>query len=477
MEPNINYEMLAKSMLKELNVATYKHTTPTGTPTGVMAHGNGGLFSSPALEKQIFSALILPQNGLQGILPVFPSVKTDPLYAIMTGVTATTGSEPYGVCDDPPYAGLMKICKQSAPFGRWSRMTREFELDAFGKMRDNGDQSDLQLMNLPWNPNNPNVPTIAGLPGNPAQSSIIKALFELGVAWSRDFARILYTGSPGNNTVGGGYREFYGLDVLINTGYRDVETTTVCPAADSYIKSFGNLNIDTQMAALVQQLTWMVRHLRDIAGRTNLMPATWALAMRPMLFYMITEGWPCSYLTYRCTTSAGNESAVYANDAVALRDEMRQGSYLMIDGMQIPVVQDDAIAETSIGAGVYSSSIYQVPLTVLGGIPATYMEYMNYNTPGGLADAGNVFAANGFYDTSDNGRFAWHWKPPKNWCVQGLAKTEPRIVLRTPYIAGRLTDIRYTPVVHERDWGTSDTYYVDGGGTSQTSTTYYSPQA
>lgn len=480
---DIDYRQLAAAMMQEMQIETHKHTTPTGTPTGVMGHGIGGLFSHFALEKPIFSAMQLPMAGLQSMLPVFPARTANPLYGIMTGVTASTGSEPYGRCDDPPYAGLMKLCMHQFVFGRYSRMTREFELDAFGKLQDRGDHIDLQLMNNPFSGSNQTMtPTIPGIPGNPMANDIVKGLFEFGTAWSRDFARQLYAGNPVNNTVGGGYMEFYGLDILINTGYRDAITSTVCPAADSYIKSFGNLDVGSNCQTMVQDLTWIMRHLRDIASRTGLDPATWVLAMRPMLFYIITECWPCQYLSYRCqtrdTTQIDPVPQFDSAQAVQMRDDMRAGSYLLIDGIKVPVVQDEAIAETNVGAGVYSSSIYIVPLTVLGGTPVTYMEYFDYTTPGGFSAAAAQFAASGFFDVSDGGRFAWHWKPPKNWCVQGLAKTEPRLLLLTPYIAGRLTNIRYTPVIHERDWDPAGTYFVDGGGYSgQTPPSYYSPQA
>jgi hypothetical protein len=125
---------------------------------------------------------------------------------------------------------------------------------------------------------------------------------------------------------------------------------------------------------------------------------------------------------------------------------------------------------------VFSSGIYVVPLTVLGGTPVTYMEYFDYSTPNGFLDAARAFAPGGFFDISDNGRFAWHRKPPTNWCVQIVIKTEPRLIFLTPYIAGRLTNIRYTPVVHERDWSTSGTYFVNGGTSSgQPAPSYYDP--
>ena len=57
--------------------------------------------------------MVLPRTGLQNLLPVRGSRFANPLYGLFTGVTATTGSEPTGVCDDPPTAGLSKLCEHS----------------------------------------------------------------------------------------------------------------------------------------------------------------------------------------------------------------------------------------------------------------------------------------------------------------------------------------------------------------------------
>ena len=69
-------------------------------------------FSNPA-RAPIFSAMVLPRTGLQNLLPVRGTRYANPLYGLFTGVTATTGSEPTGVCDDPPTAGLSKLCEHS----------------------------------------------------------------------------------------------------------------------------------------------------------------------------------------------------------------------------------------------------------------------------------------------------------------------------------------------------------------------------
>lgn len=477
----IDYQILAENILK--NVVS-REKAVSSTPSTVMGHGPGGLFSTPGLERPIFSAMVLPRMGLQSRLSVVPTVSTDPLFGILTGVTATTGdSEPSGVCDDPKTAGLAKLCTHTFPLGRYSRQSRVFDIDRAGKITNRAEMMDLQMLgNAIQGLTGATVPT---LPGASSQAEIVrnevaKAMFELGVSWSRDFATQIYAGNPANNTAGGGYKEFYGLDNLINTGYRDAVTGVVCPASDSIIRSAGNVDITTNPSYYVRTIANIIRNLRSLATRAGLDPVQWNIVMSFGLFYELTEIWPVSYMTYRATNiPSGSTNFVNSSDVERMRDEMRgdlynyTGQFLLIDGQKIPVVLDDAITETQNAGSSFSSSIYFVPLTVLGGIPVTYMEHFNYNE--GSIEMGNAFAGEGSYFASDNGRFLWHRKPPTNFCVQILAKTEPRLLLLTPYLAARLTDVNYTPLEHERQYDPAASYYKDGGRTEFTGApSYYS---
>jgi hypothetical protein len=474
----VNYDQLALALMRQMSGGANQTTKAvSSTPTTIYAHGNGGLFSYPGLDRRLFSAMILPRTGVASRLPVRPSMDQNPLYGIITGVTATTGSDPVGPCDDFPSAGLTKLCMHSFVYGRQGRSTRVFELDRIGLVANRADFTDLQWFGDPLAAagDNFSVPTIPGLTGNSAANTEAgKALFELGVAWSRDFAREFYTGNPTNNTAQGGRKYYYGLDILLNTGYRDAVTGVACAAADSIVRSFGNAQVETNGALIVRQMTDIMRRLRSLSNRAGLDPTRWVIAMRQELFYQLTEVWPCAYLTYRCTNLATNSTNfVNANDAIAMRDEMRgdyfamTGQYLMIDGQQVEVVLDDAIAETSQANGVYQSDIYFIPMTVLGSTPVTFFEYVNYDAPNGALAFAQTFAPDSSYYTTDGGRFLWHKPPPTNFCVQLLAKMEPRLLALTPYLGARLTNVRYQPLSHDRDPFTDSAYFVNGGSTSQ----------
>lgn len=499
MEPNAIAAALAQMIAPHLpssptgQAMVRTKTVPSSTPTLYYAHGPGGLFSSPALERPLFSAMPLPRQGFLSKIPVRENRFAQPLYGIITGATATTGSEPTGPCDDPPVAGLLKLCTQTAYFGRQSRSTRVFELDRVGLLQDRGEHLDLQWVGNPFTGNSSigaSAPTVPGMAPNAALNSEVgKALMEFAIAWSRDFAYEVFTGNPSNNTASNGRMYYRGLDLLINTGYRDAYTGQACAAADSLVLSLGSENISTSAAAqqlITRNIIGTMRYLWTRASEAGLDPVEFAFVMHPNLFYAITEFWPCQYATFRCQNvfSTSQPQFTDTRDMLTMRDEMRgnmydyTGQYLLIDGQRVPVILDSSVPYTSIGGGVFESAYYIVPMTVLGGTVVTEMEYLPYTGERSLMEAAEAFGVGGFYSTSDNGRFAWHFKPPTNWCIQFIAKTQPRLILRTPYLASRMTGIRYQPTIINPDWNPSGPSYVDGGRTDYINSgiaSYYTP--
>lgn len=479
-------QMLNDYVLKKVGQMAIK-TVPSSTPNASYAHGATGLFSHPALEQPLYSAVITPWTGLQYILPVRGTVKTDPLYGIVTGVTATSGSEPVGVCDDPPTVGLAKLCMQSYNLARESRQTSVLDVSRGDRITDRGEHTDFIVYGNPFGMERSGIPHVGTDFGNVSFGEATKRMVEFMVAWSRDFAGIIYTGNPTNNTAGGGYREPQGLDIIINTGHRDAENGQLCAAADSIVRSFGSINISTgtadQRGQLVRLISYVYRNLQQNAGQMNLAPLELAMSMRFSLFYEITEVWPIAYSSYRDSlVPSGSTNFINNMDAQRMRDEMRadllmrRGQYLLIDGQRVPVVLDDAITETTLANGALSSSIYFVPLRILGGREATFIEYFDYGAANVLRHAG-LMAPSDSYSISDNGRFLLHKKPPTNFCTQLVALTEWRVVCTTPHLAARITNIAYSPLIHERSGDPSSAYHVNGGRTSRQGSPSYFTQS
>jgi hypothetical protein len=362
-------------------------------------------------------------------------------------------------------------------FGRKEFKTRQVEINRIGQRINRGEFLDLNIVNGPL------VEQMGGLMsgffGLSNQQSLLAGremasrLVEVGVAYQRWFCPQVYIGNPTNSSAGGGYQEFSGLDLLISRTKIDAISGTTCPSLYSDIKDFMYRQVDsTADPDLVKTITTMMRILNRKAEQQGLAPADIRIVMREPLFYAITEIWPCRYMTYRCAMSDNAEvnGTLDAAAMVRFRDEMRAGKFLIIDGRRVPVIVDDCIPEDNradngtIPVGGFASDIYFVPFSARGGaIQTLYWEYYDYRNDV-LPDVSAVKAGTFFW--SDNGVFLWGLKAPDNWCLEIISKTEPRLILRTPQLAGRLTNVVYVPLQHTDDPLPSQDYHVNGGVTT-----------
>lgn len=444
-------------------------------------HGPNGLWSNAGVERPIISTRVHP-TGLAGVLPARANNSMNPLYEYLTGATDPTESHPTGPCDDPPTAGQFKNCKQTAVFGRYSYQTRIMDLTRLGQLINRAEPTDLFLVNDPLGnmPGNPSGLTLPGMsPGSLSLMNEASTRFaEVGIKFQNKLMRQLWEGNPANNTAGDGYREFPGLDILISTGKKDAETGQSCPSLDSLVidMKYKKVTDTTGSDTVINVLTYTYRMLRNLASRTGLDPVTWVFVMRETLFYELTAIWPCNYLTYRCVSmdSSNVLGSFDSGDAIAMRDQMRQGNYLVIDGMRVNVVIDDALDEETntnqnkVSNPCFASDIKILPLTVQGNRAVLFWEYFDWNGPNAMFNlSGSMPLMNNFF-WSDGGEYAWHFKTPTNWCVQWLGLIVPRVILLTPHLAATINNIQYCPLMHPRDAFPDDPYFVDGGVTSRT---------
>jgi hypothetical protein len=158
-----------------------------------------------------------------------------------------------------------------------------------------------------------------------------------------------------------------------------------------------------------------------------------------------------------------------------MRDDMRSGMYLYLNGRKHQVVLDDGIDEhtnvndANVPAGSYASNIYIVPLTYMGNRPATMFQHKDYRS----ARVEITAAHQSDVMWTDAGRFLWAAERVK-WCYTLSGKMEPRIVLKTPQIAGRLDHVMYTPVQHFRSHDQDSDYFFKGGVAERPGPSLYS---
>src|SRR3990167_587985 len=445
----------------------FKHDSPGNPITVGYVHGPGGLLTFPGVDNAVFHT-IMGSQSIMGQLPATPSLYTNPTYYTITGVQDDSGSEAAENCDPSPTAGLKKACLTTSVFGRYKRQTPELELNRLGQLNDRADPMDLTLVGSPIHTTGIFSSGLAN-PATPTDllvNEISQKFWELAISLHRLLSIEICRGNPANDTGQEGSRkQLTGIDLLINTGYVDAETGQTCPSVDSYISNFSYGRIDTGAAAdnIIAAIADMYHQVKVRANKMGVMPVRWVLAMRDQLFYELTSVWPCSYLSFRCITGNANATEfIDAQDAVRFRDEMRQGSYLLIDGERIPVIQDEGIAEdtntnnANVPSGCFGSDIYLIPMSVVGGRAVTYMEYFDYTNPSLASALGNLVLAR------VEGAFLT-WVRQANQCVVWQSKVEPRLVIRTPWLAGRLQNVVYCPAQHDRDAFPSDPYFVAGG--------------
>lgn len=435
--------------------------------TTQFARGVQSLWGGLPVERDIITAHVRPE-GLLSVLPSLPSVTEHPLFGIITGVSGDIGSEAVNPCDPNP-TGYLKACTTTAQFGRLARDTNVIDIDKVMLKFNRGDFTDYRLYGrmLGLTTTTPSRITEDGFLNVVTKAEMMIA----GVNIERKLNKLTWQGSPANNTAGGGYKEFPGLDSQIATGHVDVETNTACPSVDSDVKNFGYDEAGGTGRSIVEYLSMLEFYLRNNARKMGLDPVQWVVAMRPELWFELSAVWPCNYLSHRCATdvSATNPIVINDNVNVSMRDDMRNGQYIDINGNRYPVILDDGIFEhtnvnnANLALGEYASSIYFVPLTITGGFPVTYAEHVDYR-----AASGDISLLNNkptFW--SDDGMFMWVYEQNR-FCFLLAVKTEQRIVLRTPHLAGRIDAVRYSPLQHLRQPDPSDPYWVNGGASLRT---------
>lgn len=156
-----------------------------------------------------------------------------------------------------------------------------------------------------------------------------------------------------------------------------------------------------------------------------------------------------------------------------MRDQMRRDRRLVIDGDEIEVILDDGIPEISsttsadVTEGCLAAPIYLIPMSVIGGRAVTFLQHFQFNNPAVQDALGNQIL----------GRITgpWlTWPRQTNMCIQWQTIIEPRLVMRTPWLAGRLDNVMYCPDKHTRQPFPDDPYFVDGGLTNRAGPSFFS---
>lgn len=454
-----------------------KHTPASTTLTAPALHGvfqgntaQYGLFSSPGYRPEMFSTLVRPRSLAQ-LLGVAPSQYTNELLQIMTGVTNSSGTNAEGWCGDPPTVGQAKACRQTYSWGKYYVKTDLNAIPDLGELRNRADVP-RDILNVDPASRNPFVPDIMYRLDD-TRSVLRYEFWRLGVSLERSLEHVLLQGDTtltSANAYHGFIAEFLGLDGQIKTGYADSETNVTCPAMDSFIITFGT-DVGATIAGgdgrtITTAMSDMYWSLMDRAHEMGMEATQWAIVMLKEQFRRVVEEHSCTYATHRCaSTNAGEPYYNDVQDTNALRLQMMHGQYILIDNVAVPVIFSEGIPRESLGSNRFYSDMYFVPVS-WNGMPLLRLEYFPMNNQYAKEFANFQGEEVGIIN---NGMFIVGSKQTA-FCKEYHFATKLRLILETPWLAGRIDNIEYEFRASPRNADPNDTFfYANGGYTYATS--------
>jgi hypothetical protein len=179
-----------------------------------------------------------------------------------------------------------------------------------------------------------------------------------------------------------------------------------------------------------------------------------AAVMRKEVFHRLTEYIACNYASSRCTPNGSKTVLnIDGGDYTGWRDAMRMGRYLLVHGMQIPVIFSSGIDLEGIGADTFRTDLYFVPM-MGAGRPLTYLQYFPLDNPYVTEYAGFPTENSSPYTTLNNGLWAAS-SAQTPLCKEFHFASQMRLIVDTPNLAGRIDDVEFC---YDTDM-TRDPYY------------------
>lgn len=423
--------------------------------------GQYGLFSNPGVRPERYSALARP-NSMAKLLRPEASQYLNEIVEIVTGQTTGSGSNATDWCAPGALAGILKTCEQVYPFGNFKMRTRVIPLQEVGMLRNRADLPAM-ILNNPAS-ENPLIPDMFyRFPKG--QDQLALEMFNLGIEIERQMENEIFNGVVGTDSgIRGWWKDMNSISNLVKTGYVDAVTGVACPAADSTVVTWGaDVGATVNSSNIVQAMTDLYYAKVALAKRVGMGGVQFAWSMREEQFRSLTEVWACQYATYRCSSSNAGQPIVITGDQTnALRLEMQNGEYLLIDGIRVPVVFSDGIQLDQLGytgRRTLRSDIFLLPL-MWNGRPLVRFEYANMGNDAAQALANMVYTSALFIN---NGMYLLT-KNEKEGCIEFSVSMKARLYLETPFLAGRIDDVIFSTSADFRTADPATTYFYRNGG-------------
>lgn len=469
---------LVKELVQEMRIG-YKNDPPNTVLTNTGAfqgplQGNpalGGLFAAPGIRPDRFSAMQRVRT-LTNLLRPMPTDIYNEMLSIVTGATAASGSNPTSYCGDPALPGYLKQCEQTFKFGAWFSGSQLNAVPEIGQLTTRAEVPGTILNSAPQD--YPLIPSEMWRITD-TRSQVQYEMYNQGVMLERGIEPVMILGDSTKNntqTTTGWIKEFKGLDLQIKTGFTDTSGVT-CPALDSIVVNFGGATIggtvgggDGRTITSVISDVWYAA--QDRGTQVGMGDAQYAWVMRKEMFRALTDYYANTYATTRfqsATMTADSPVIQIATDANNLRLEMLNGQYLLVEGIPVPVIFSDGIPLEGQGNNTYMADSYLVPLVWMGR-PLLRLEY--FNMANQYITEWNGMIAPDKRRVLNNGMFLMGYQST-GLCDKFLFAAKMRLILETPFLAGRIDNVTFTYLAATRNAIPGQSLYADGG------VSYYNP--
>jgi hypothetical protein len=398
-------------------------------------HGTGGLFSGgPEAEMPVS---IEKPSDIAGAFAPRPSNFQDSIVEVFTNITAATGTNPDDNCGTPPVAGDLEVARQTLPFGLFYMATQTINITNGNLRRDRTDLPRI-IENDVFGPmGNPFVPTPPNGQIDP-NTLVGNRFMTFGQNAANAFSYVHIQGDTSKAPAAtrlGFIDEYAGLDAQIATGKTDSVSGAAAPGLDSVVNTTGT----TLGANTVEDIVDAIRTLRIRADEVMLPGTRFELVVHPQQETELYDVWACNFVTVKCNNTAGDLDLMTIENR---RNEMMNGRYVMVDGIQVPVRKSWGVANGfNASAGTNTSDIYILPIN------NTMTTFNRFEfQPMGTGEMVGLNMDNMFDVRPVNGGF-YLMGVIKNdpYCLQYTFTGRHRLVLRYPFLCGRVDNVTYTP--------------------------------
>lgn len=469
MEPNQMLSALAQAMAPFMpgGVSAQQRYQPgfgykaAGTPSEhAYLYEQGGLFGMCNGPATLINAMVGP-IGIESVLTWIGTDTENEFVDALTDIIES-GSEQSTACGNCISVSL-RACAQLYCFGRFCRQTEELQFDRLGVRANANVPVKLLFGNL------------TDASGNVllANGSTITDAFLLqsrAAAYSLRLknSTMIWTGNPSND-VGRVYREYTGLQMLVNTGKYDAYSQILCDGLDSFLLNYANNAVQSDGAFAITN--WFRRMVLEFQRRAEGAGLDWNTA--EMFIVMTPNQWDCVARAYACDgidlcTVSGSAARLTqsADQARARYEDYLSRMALPIYGRWYPVVLDSQIPETTGQANGICSDIYFLTKSI-NGEEVLFGQYQDFNMTYGKTrnELVSMFGSDDIAIT-DNGRFALI-RDNTRGCFDVQILTKPRIIARMPWLLGRIRNVCCSVIGEPLPGvtGSGSIYEKDGGRT------------